>query len=65
MKDKFQNLPPLTDAVTLKIANVSKYDDYQIEIRDARTNQLIWRAWDFQPDFDHDFSEQLKQYGKR
>ena len=52
MKDVLKNLPPLVDTVTVKVANVTKYDDHQVEIREADTNLLIWRAWDFEPDFE-------------
>lgn len=35
MKDLLKNLPPLVDTVTVKVANVTKYDDHQVEIREA------------------------------
>lgn len=31
MKDVLKNLPPLVDTVTVKVANVTKYDDHQVE----------------------------------
>lgn len=65
MKTKFQNLPSLVDSVTLKVANITKYGDSQVEIRDAKTKQLIWRAWDFEPGFEADFSAQIEFYRKR
>ena len=37
MKDVLKNLPPLVDTVTVKVANVTKYDDHQVEIREADT----------------------------
>lgn len=41
MKDVLKNLPPLVDTVTVKVANVTKYDDHQVEIREADTNLLM------------------------
>jgi len=65
MKDVLKNLPPLVDSVTVKIANITKYDDHQVEIREANSNRLIWRAWDFQPDFEYEFTQQLQRFVKR
>lgn len=48
--------------VTIKIANVSKYDDKQVEIRDAATGRLIWRAWDFEPSFLEELEKQIKPF---
>ncbi|ECB2300193.1 DUF905 domain-containing protein [Salmonella enterica subsp. enterica serovar Saintpaul] len=64
MKDVLKNLPPLVDTVTVKVANVTKYDDNQVEIREADTNLLIWRAWDFEPDFEYNFKQQLQRFIK-
>nr|WP_274944933.1 DUF905 family protein [Salmonella enterica]WCS70392.1 hypothetical protein [Salmonella enterica subsp. enterica serovar Rissen] len=55
---------PLVDTVTVKVANVTKYDDHQVEIREADTNLLIWRAWDFEPDFEYNFKQQLQRFIK-
>ncbi|WP_104123528.1 DUF905 family protein [Escherichia coli] len=52
------------DTVTVKVANVTKYDDHQVEIREADTNLLIWRAWDFEPDFEYNFKQQLQRFIK-
>ena len=41
-----------------------KYDDHQVEIREADTNLLIWRAWDFEPDFEYNFKQQLQRFIK-
>ncbi|HAW2552872.1 TPA: DUF905 domain-containing protein [Escherichia coli] len=60
MKDLLKNLPPLVDTVTVKVANVTKYDDHQVEIREADTNLLIWRAWDFE----YNFKQQLQRFIK-
>ncbi|ECM7320614.1 DUF905 family protein [Cronobacter sakazakii] len=51
-----------SEAVTIKIANVSKYNDKQVEIRDAATGRLIWRAWDFEPSFLDELEKQIKPY---
>lgn len=48
--------------VTIKIANITKYNDKQVEIRDAATGRLIWRAWDFEPSFLEEFERQIKPY---
>ncbi|MGK7247447.1 DUF905 family protein [Buttiauxella agrestis] len=48
--------------VTIKVANVTKYDDKQVEIRDAETGRLIWRAWDFEPSFLEELERQIKPY---
>ncbi|MDD8892020.1 DUF905 domain-containing protein [Escherichia coli] len=60
-----KNLPPLVDTVTVKVANVTKHDDHQVEIREADTNLLIWRAWDFEPDFEYNFKQQLQRFIKK
>ncbi|ECG3113620.1 DUF905 domain-containing protein, partial [Salmonella enterica subsp. enterica serovar Typhimurium] len=54
----------LVDTVTVKVANVTKYDDHQVEIRETDTNLLIWRAWDFEPDFEYNFKQQLQRFIK-
>lgn len=51
-----------SETVTIKIANVSKYNDKQVEIRDAATGRLIWRAWDFEPSFLEGLEKQIKPY---
>lgn len=50
------------DTVTVKIANITKYDDKQVEIREAATGRLIWRAWNFEPSFLEEFERQIKPY---
>jgi len=52
----------LSEAVTVKIANVTKYNDKQVEIRDTATGRLIWRAWDFEPSFLDELEKQIKPY---
>lgn len=52
----------LVDSVTVTVANLTKYDDNQVEIRDSKTGQLIWRSWDFQPGFMEDFKRELERY---
>lgn len=52
----------LKDSVSIKVANVTKYDDNQVEIRDAVSGLLIWRAWDFEPGFYDDFRKELKRH---
>jgi len=52
----------LSETVTIKIANVTKYNDKQVEIRDAATGRLIWRAWDFEPSFLDELEKQIKPY---
>lgn len=64
MKDVLKDLPPLVDSVTVKIANITIYNDHQVEIREADSNLLIWRAWDFQPDFEYEFTQQLQRFVK-
>lgn len=56
---------PLALKPPVKVANVTKYDDHQVEIREADTNLLIWRAWDFEPDFEYNFKQQLQRFLKR
>ncbi|ENL3798902.1 DUF905 family protein [Enterobacter hormaechei] len=51
-----------SETVTIKVANVSKYDDKQVEIRDAATGRLIWRAWDFEPSFLEELEKQIKPF---
>jgi len=65
MKDILKNVPPVVDSVIVKIATINKYNDHQVEIREADTNRLIWRAWDFEPGFEYDFKQQLTPFIKR
>lgn len=65
MKEYFKNLPTLIDSVTMKIVCITKHNDFQVEIRDSNSGLLIWRAWDFEPEFEGVFNEQLKKYAKK
>jgi Bacterial protein of unknown function (DUF905). len=64
MKDILKNLPPLKDSVRIQVAAVSRYNDFQVEIRDSGSNLLIWRAWDFEPDFEFNLNQQVQLYKK-
>lgn len=50
------------DTVTVKVSNVTKYNDCQVEIREAPSGHLFWRAWTFEPGFEEELKEKLKQY---
>lgn len=52
----------LKDNVTVKVANVTKYNDYQVEIREEPSGHLFWRAWTFEQGFEHELKENLEQY---
>lgn len=60
--DSIINGRVLKDSVLVKVSSISKYDDHQVEIRYAHTGQLIWRAWDFEPDFEKELERNLKQF---
>lgn len=67
MKHAIQNVlnqNPVNSSVTVTVSSVSKYDDYRIEIRHADTQQLIWRAWDFETDFLTDLQRELAHYSR-
>jgi len=67
MKQAIQNVldqNPVNSSVTVTVSAVSKYDDYRIEIRHADTQQLIWRAWDFEKDFLTDLQCELANYSR-
>ncbi|KOA68697.1 hypothetical protein [Pantoea sp. CFSAN033090] len=52
----------LTDKVTVLVSDVTKYDDSRVEIRQADTGFLIWRAWDFEENFIEDLDKNLKPF---
>lgn len=52
----------IVNTVTIKIENITKYGDKQVEIRDANSGRLIWRAWDFEPSFLEEFERQIKPF---
>jgi len=65
MKQAIQNVMdqnPVNSSVTVTVSIISKYDDYRIEIRHADTQQLIWRAWDFEQDFLTELQRELARH---
>jgi len=64
MFQDWEGFPSGNSSVTVTVSAVSKYDDYRIEIRHADTQQLIWRAWDFEKDFLTDLQCELANYSR-
>lgn len=52
----------LDKSVVVTVANITKYEDSQVEIREVESGRLIWRAWDFEPSFYEELDRQLKRF---
>lgn len=54
----------VNDSVTVEVSEVSIHDDFRVEIRNAVTGQLIWRAWDFEEGFLFDLKANLQRFSQ-